>query len=50
MNKYLQKLDEDGYVIIPDILSKEKCNNYINKFWDWLEGLNTGINRNDNTT
>ena len=42
--------DDFGYVIIPNILTKDKCNYYINEIWKWLENLNIGIKRDDKKT
>ena len=50
INDYLKKIEKDGYVIIPDFYSKEKCNqikNIINNFIDanpnliWKDKLNS---------
>ena len=46
----LSKLETDGYCVIPNIISSEKCDEYITKIWDWLENLGTGIDRNNKST
>ena len=43
---HLKELEKKGYTVIENVLSNNKCDTYINKFWDWLEGLETGIDRN----
>ena len=43
---YIKHLEEFGYCVIPNILSNDECNIYISQLWDWLEGLNSGIDRN----
>ena len=45
MATYMDDLDNKGYCIINNILTTDKCNNYISKIWDWLESLKTNINR-----
>ena len=45
-----QYLQEYGYVVIKNVLSKQESNTAINLIWDYLEELNTGINRNDYRT
>ena len=47
---WINKLNEYGYCVIPNILSKNECDDTIGKIWDWLESLETGINRNDKNT
>lgn len=42
--KYLQKY---GYVVIKNVLSQQESNTAINLIWDYLENLNTGINRHN---
>lgn len=46
----LNKLDIDGYCVVPDIISLDKSDEYINRIWDWLESLGTGLERNDSST
>ena len=43
---YIKHLEEYGYCVVPNILSNDECNTYISKIWDWLEELNSGIDRN----
>lgn len=43
-------LKKYGYCVVENILTEFECNNTINKIWDWLEGLGTGIKRNDPKT
>jgi len=47
MENYINELTENGYCVIPNILNETKCNNYIEKIWDWLESLESGIDRNN---
>jgi hypothetical protein len=49
-DKYIKELDVKGYTVIPNIFSTRKCNKYIKRVWDWLEGLGTGIKRDDPST
>ena len=52
MDKELLKkeLFNKGYCVIPNILSDQECNETIDKIWQWLSSLGTGINRNDPLT
>jgi hypothetical protein len=50
MDSYMNKLNEDGYVVIPNVLSSIKCDKYIARIWDWLEGLESGIDRYNPST
>jgi ectoine hydroxylase-related dioxygenase (phytanoyl-CoA dioxygenase family) len=43
-------LREYGYCIVENVFTNEECQDYINGCWDWLEGLDTGIDRNNNKT
>lgn len=49
-SKYLDDLDEKGYCVIPNLITKEECKKYIDRIWDWLEGLDTDIDRNEPAT
>ena len=44
------QLYEEGVCVIPDVLSDDKCNKYIDDIWTWLEGIGTGIKRDDKST
>ena len=44
---FLNDLNENGYCVIPNILDSNTCDNYIERIWDWLESLNSGINRDE---
>jgi ectoine hydroxylase-related dioxygenase (phytanoyl-CoA dioxygenase family) len=43
-------LNEHGYVVIANALSTDEASNAVSKLWDYLEGLETGIDRNDVNT
>ena len=49
-DKHLKKLNKDGYCIINNVLTDNECNQTITEVWDWLEGLETGIDRADSDT
>lgn len=36
-----------GYLIVENVLTEKECEQYIKEMWDWLEGLESGIDRND---
>ena len=44
------ELAKNGYVVIPNVLDHEKAIVYYDRFWDWLEEFNTGIDRDDSQT
>jgi len=43
-------LQEFGYCVIENVFTKEECYRKIDEIWDWLEGLNTGIDRKKSNT
>jgi len=49
-DQQLNDLRTNGYVVIPNVLVSEKCDEYITKIWDWLEDINPNISRNDPKT
>jgi hypothetical protein len=46
----LQKLNEDGYAVVPSILSDEKIEEVHQAFWTWMGGFPGGIRRDDPST
>lgn len=42
---WLTDLVENGYAVVPDVLSKEKCNTYYNRIWQIFEDFGTGVDR-----
>eukprot|EP01119_Soliformovum_irregulare_P018889 TRINITY_DN5881_c0_g2_i1.p1 TRINITY_DN5881_c0_g2~~TRINITY_DN5881_c0_g2_i1.p1 ORF type:complete len:339 (-),score=65.11 TRINITY_DN5881_c0_g2_i1:30-986(-) len=44
---WVNHLKENGWAIVPGVVSPERCAEYESRFWDWLEHWNTGIDRND---
>ena len=45
-----EKLNQDGYVVVPNVISIEKAEEYKEEFWTWLSQLGTGIKRDDPST
>lgn len=43
-------LARDGYAVVKGVLSKEKCDAYIDDIHDWLESFGLGYNRHDPST
>ncbi|QKF93554.1 phytanoyl-CoA dioxygenase [Fadolivirus algeromassiliense] len=43
-------LQKYGYCVVENVFTQKECSETINEIWDWLEGLGTGIKRNDKTT
>lgn len=37
--KYIKELENNGYTIIPSILSDEECMDYSNKMWKMFEHI-----------
>lgn len=50
--KGVKYLDEHGYVVFADVLSKEEVSKNFNLFWEFLESINTShpIDRNNPKT
>ena len=46
----IKYLDEYGYVIIKNALTSEEAQITVDLLWDYLEELDTGIDRKDSTT
>jgi hypothetical protein len=46
----LTYLEEEGYVVIANVLSLAQSKTALTKLWDYLEALGTGINRLDANT
>jgi len=40
-------LEDNGVMIVPNMLSAEECTLGIRGVWDWLESLGRGIRRDD---
>jgi len=47
---WLNHLREHGYVVVKGVVSQEEVKTAKNLFWDWLESLGAGVNRNDIST
>ncbi|MCJ1368722.1 hypothetical protein MMC16_007867, partial [Acarospora aff. strigata] len=43
-------LETQGWAVVPDVLTPLECEEYVNGAWEWLESLETGIQRDDPTT
>jgi hypothetical protein len=43
-------LQERGWTVVEGVLSKADCDEYIHGLWDFLEGLGTGVKRDDPAT
>ena len=46
----LAYLDANGYAVVGDVLSHVETEAALAKVWDFMEGMGTGINRNDPVT
>lgn len=47
---WLKDLEEHGYAVIPSVIPLEKVQFYRNRFWDWMESFNSGIDRANQST
>ena len=47
---WIHDLNDKGYAVVPNVLSSQQCDHIIDKTWEWLEALGTGIQRGDSTT
>lgn len=43
----LRGLDEDGYTIVPSVLTEDDCNRVLSLFWDYTEAMCPGVDRNN---
>ncbi len=50
LQPYIQQLKEQGYAVIPGILSPEEADVYVERVWEWLRRLSKRIDRDDPTT
>jgi ectoine hydroxylase-related dioxygenase (phytanoyl-CoA dioxygenase family) len=46
----IKSLEKDGYLIIPNVLTKSECSSNIDKIWDYLNKLNPNLKREDSKT
>lgn len=47
---WLQQLATDGFIVIPNVIPKDKIDWYIEQSQQWLEKFPLGYDRNDNST
>ena len=40
---FIKDLDEKGYAVIPGVLSPEKCKQYIEDFWKWVDSYSASF-------
>ena len=43
-------LDEEGFVVLKGVMSEEDVEEAKSKVFDWIEGLNSGVKRDDSET
>ena len=46
-NEYLVQLREEGFTVIPNVLTENECDTAIDGIWNWLGSLNMGILRDE---
>ena len=44
------QLAETGYAVVRGAVPPQRCREYYERFWDWLEAFGTGIDRTDRDT
>lgn len=47
---YFKKFHEDGYVVIPNIVSVVECDFTVDRIWEWLSKYDSNIKRDDPTS
>ncbi|ORY26760.1 hypothetical protein BCR39DRAFT_578472 [Naematelia encephala] len=47
---WLSHLREDGFCVVPNIISPEACRKFQNEALDWIESCGFGFDRNDRST
>jgi hypothetical protein len=47
---FMKDLKEKGYCVIPNLVAKEKCDQYVNDALTWLENFGMGFKRDDKST
>lgn len=46
---WINQLNVHGYAVVPNVLAPPQCDHIIDKAWEWLAALGTGIQRNDSS-
>ncbi|KAL7544005.1 hypothetical protein ACHAXR_013412 [Thalassiosira sp. AJA248-18] len=41
------RIEEEGYIVIPNVLTKEECSVELSRLWDFVEATSPGVCRND---
>lgn len=49
-DQMMAQLEDQGYVIVPDVITTEQCDQLYQGFWDWLTAMNPQLNREDRKT
>lgn len=47
---FMQDLKEKGYCVIPNVVPKERCDQYVDDALTWLENFGLGFKRDDKST
>jgi ectoine hydroxylase-related dioxygenase (phytanoyl-CoA dioxygenase family) len=50
ISTYLDELDNNGYCIVPNVLTNKESDYYIQEIWKWLENLGVNIKRDNQST
>jgi len=48
--QWMTRLKNEGWCVVPNVLTEEECNTTITKMWCWLESLGTNINKDNPET
>jgi hypothetical protein len=47
---FISDLTEHGYCVVPSVIPKERCEQYIDEALKWLEAFPLGFKRDDKST
>ena len=48
--QWLSDLERDGFVVVPQVIPKKSCDDFVESAWQWLEGFPNGFKRDDRST
>ena len=48
--QWLSDLEDNGYVVVPNVIPQESCDAFVESALQWLEGFPHGFKRDDRST
>lgn len=48
--QFMQDLERDGYVVVPNVIPQKSCDEFVESGWKWLEAFPNGFKRDDKST